>query len=186
MTSTMDDDSRDLHAARQGDHEAFGRIYDRHAPVVLSICRRRLGSDAEDATQETFVRAFRRLADLADAERLRPWLFAIARYVCLERLRASRRRHRHEELAMTQATTTHLPSDSTPADAATSEDLDRLGVALASLSEEEQLAIHLYYLDSDPVAAGASALGLSRSGYYKLLARARTRLQALMKEARTA
>ena len=87
---------------------------------------------------------------------------------------------------MTQATTTHLPSDSTPADAATSEDLDRLGVALASLSEEEQLAIHLYYLDSDPVAAGASALGLSRSGYYKLLARARTRLQALMKEARTA
>ncbi len=186
MTPTMDDDRRDLEAARSGDQEAFGRIYDRHAAVVLSICRRRLGRDAEDATQETFIRAYRRLDDLADSARLRPWLFAIARYVCMERHRSTRRRSHHEERAMTQAMTDRAPDPTTPEDAAHNEDLDRLTTALAHLAEDEQLAIHLYYLDADPVAAGADALGLSRSGYYKLLTRARNKLQALMKEARTA
>jgi DNA-directed RNA polymerase specialized sigma24 family protein len=48
------------------------------------------------------------------------------------------------------------------------------------LDDRERLAIHLHYLESDPVKAAASALGLSRSGYYKLLARARERLASLM------
>ena len=187
MTSSMDNDSRDLADARAGDHHAFGRLYDRHAPVVLSICRRRLAHDAEDAMQETFIRAYHRLEDLADADRLRPWLFAIARYVCLERHRAARRRAHHEEHAMNQSLATHPPATPhSPADIARSEELDRLGAALEHLTDEEQLAIHLYYLDSDPAAAAALTLGLSRSGFYKLLARARTRLQALMKEAKTA
>ena len=44
----------------------------------------------------------------------------------------------------------------------------------------ERLAIHLYYLDADPVGAATSALGLSRSGYYKLLSRAHGRLADLV------
>jgi RNA polymerase sigma factor (sigma-70 family) len=61
------------------------------------------------------------------------------------------------------------------------EQLDRLGAALDQLDDRERLAIHLYYLEADPVQAAASALGLSRSGYYKLLGRAREQLAALMK-----
>lgn len=62
------------------------------------------------------------------------------------------------------------------------ERLGRLGEALAELDEDERLAIHLYYLDRDPVAAARSALGLSRSAFYKLLARARERLAIRMRE----
>jgi RNA polymerase sigma-70 factor (ECF subfamily) len=50
------------------------------------------------------------------------------------------------------------------------------------LPERERLAIHLYYLEADPVTAAASALGLSRGGFYKLLARARQQLAVLMRE----
>ncbi|MHC4422114.1 MAG: RNA polymerase sigma factor [Planctomycetota bacterium] len=59
MTPVAGDDAADLGAARAGDDDAFGRIYDRHAPVVLSLCRRHAPAEAEDATQETFIRAYR-------------------------------------------------------------------------------------------------------------------------------
>ena len=63
------------------------------------------------------------------------------------------------------------------------EALDRLTVALDSLPDDERLAIHLYYLESDPAPAACAALNLSRSGFYKVLNRARERLALLMKEA---
>lgn len=73
-------DCHDLDAVRSGDLEAFGRIHDRHAPLVLSLCRRRgfggpSGSpaDAEDATQEVFIRAYRKLDTVEDCTRLRSW-----------------------------------------------------------------------------------------------------------------
>ena len=62
------------------------------------------------------------------------------------------------------------------------EQLDRLGAARDALPDDERLAIHMFYLEADPVAAASSALKLSRSGFYKLLARARTRLAASMRE----
>ncbi len=93
----MEADGEDLAAARAGDDEAFARIYDRHAAVVLSLCRRLSMSEADDATQETFIRAHRNLHKVEEPEKLRPWLYAVARRVCSERTRSARRRARHEE-----------------------------------------------------------------------------------------
>ncbi len=78
------------------------------------------------------------------------------------------------------------PPASNPADTAEkAEQLDRLTTALDTLPEDERLVIHLHYLDPDPPEAAASALGLSRSGYYKLLHRARGRLAGMLNEVRT-
>jgi RNA polymerase sigma-70 factor (ECF subfamily) len=195
-----DDDARDLAAAIGGDHTAFARLYDRHSAVVLSLCRRSTGGlgEAEDATQETFIRAFGMLDRLngsltsGDAARgsgggVRSWLYAIARRVCSERRRASFRRSKHEGLAMRNAAISlnHLPGGHDSPDAIGHDQLDRLTAALDRLDDRERLAIHLHYLDSDPLRAAESALGLSRSGYYKLLARAREKLAALMREVQT-
>ena len=75
----------------------------------------------------------------------------------------------------------------TPADAATLADqLGRLTAALDALPYKQRLAIHLYYLDADPIATASQALGLSRAGFYKLLAKARNRLAVLMSIGQTA
>lgn len=182
----VSDDSSDLDAHLQGDPRAFGRLYDRHAAVVLALCRTlipgRSVADAEDAAQETFLRAHRMLDRLTDPRGFRPWLYQIARLVCSERRRSTARRLKHEDHAMTLAKERErLTPPTHGADvAAKREALGRLGDALRSLSDAERLAIHLYYLDPDPVAAAQASLGLSRSGFYKLLARAREHLSILM------
>ncbi|MBN1345224.1 MAG: sigma-70 family RNA polymerase sigma factor [Phycisphaerae bacterium] len=183
----MTDDTCDLTAAAAGDGQAFARLYDRHAGVVLSLCRRRASSEAEaeDATQETFVRAFRMLDQLDRPAGFRRWLYAIARRVCAERHRAARRRAHHEEQAVISRIDLSPPAIAAAESVSQAEQLERLGLALDALADEERLAIHLYYLDADPVEAAASTLGLSRGGFYKLLARARRRLATLMGEVPT-
>ncbi len=183
--SSVGGDDSDLAAAKAGDDEAFARLYDRHAPVVLSVCRRHSLAEAQDATQETFIRAHRMLHKVESPQKLRSWLFAIARRVCSERSRSARRRARHEEqFALSETgpasgrTTTADPSECTER----SEELRRLSAAMDRLDDRERLAVHLYYLEADPVQAASAALRLSRSGYYKLLGRARERLAELMSE----
>lgn len=184
----MSDDSSDLAAHSRGDPLAFGRLYDRHAAVILALCRTlipgRSVADAEDATQETFLRAHRMLDRLTDTRGFRPWLYQIARLVCSERRRSVARRTKHEDHAMNLAQERErlTPPIHGAEIASKRESLQRLTVAMRSLADAERLAIHLYYLDPDPVAAAQASLGLSRSGFYKLLARAREHLALLMGE----
>jgi len=59
---------------------------------VLSVVRD--ASSAEDLTQETLLRAHRKLKSLDDVTRLVPWLYRIATNVCHDRFRRASRRHR--------------------------------------------------------------------------------------------
>ena len=115
----MPDEASDLTAAAAGDWEAFARLYDRHAGMVLSLCRRRSWSleEAEDATQETCLRAYPILGRLESVEALRAWLFRAATRVCSERRRAVQRRKRHEMSAASQRTEDHK-RQSTPSESA--------------------------------------------------------------------
>jgi RNA polymerase sigma factor (sigma-70 family) len=63
----------------------FETFYDEHAAEVLGVLRRRLGSDrAEDAFQETFLRALRAYDRLRHAEHLRAWVLTIAARVVID------------------------------------------------------------------------------------------------------
>jgi RNA polymerase sigma-70 factor (ECF subfamily) len=63
----------------------FETFYADHAGVVLALLRRRLGSDrAEDAFQETFLRALKAYERLAHAEHLRAWVLTIAERVAID------------------------------------------------------------------------------------------------------
>jgi RNA polymerase sigma factor (sigma-70 family) len=68
-------------------------IFERHAPAVRRFAGNllRAAPDADEATQETFARAHRRLSRLGDDERLRGWLLGIARIVALDMLALRRR-----------------------------------------------------------------------------------------------
>ena len=88
-----DSDEELLLRARAGDPEAFRVIFDREAPGVRRFLGDLLRDDAaaDEATQETFVRAHQRLSTLEQAGKLQGWLFGIARMVFFEQVRRKRR-----------------------------------------------------------------------------------------------
>src|SRR5881409_287565 len=68
----------------------FERFYLAHRDEVLGYLRRLLGQRAEDAWQETFLRALRAYGRLQHGKHLRAWVFTIATNVAMDELRAKR------------------------------------------------------------------------------------------------
>lgn len=67
--------------AREGNAEAFNTLVDRHLQAVYTFCLRYTGSkeDAQDAVQETFVKAWKNLRRFDIKKSFRTWCFAIAK-----------------------------------------------------------------------------------------------------------
>src|SRR5712672_2080656 len=85
-------DANLVHAARRGDKQGFVEIVARYQAMVCGIPLGILGDFAasEDAAQEAFLTAWRKIHELREAERLRGWLAQIARNAALGHLRRHR------------------------------------------------------------------------------------------------
>jgi len=76
----------------RGDQAAFGRLMHRYTGAVFNLAYRMLGNaqDAEDASQEIFLRAYTRLESFDRTRRFSTWLLSIASNYCIDRLRRRR------------------------------------------------------------------------------------------------
>ena len=82
-------DAVTLERLRRRDAEAFGRVVDAYQARVFGFVRRMVptGEDAEDVTQEVFLKAYRNLPGFDGRCSLRTWLFRIAHNLCIDRAR---------------------------------------------------------------------------------------------------
>lgn len=169
----MSDTAELVARAREGDHTAFATLYDRHARLIRAICYDATAhlASAEDLAQDVFLRAYQRIHQLRDGEKFVPWLCEITRRAGHDWRRRTRRDGMH--LARVHET-----------DRATPEEAPQIGElrdAIRELPEDERMALHLFYLEEQSAALARQVLGLSQSGFYKLLDRARDRAGSIMR-----
>jgi RNA polymerase sigma-70 factor (ECF subfamily) len=81
-----------LTRARAGDKAAFAGLVQAYQTAIYNLCYRMLGEagEAEDATQETFLRTYTQLHRYDPARPFKTWLFSIACHHCIDRLRKRR------------------------------------------------------------------------------------------------
>ena len=168
------DDAELVRAATAGDRGAFAAIYDRYADRLHDFCWSVLRDrdEAADATQDAFVVAAERLGQLRDPERLRPWLYAVARSQALRRVRARSRVAPEEEM-------TELPDPASgPEQAAERSDLRELvWNAAAGLSERDRALLDLHLRHGLEGAELGEAMGVEPGHAYVLLSRLRDQVE---------
>ena len=171
---TKPGDRKLIQAVFAGDKDAFADLYDRYAPLVRAICydSTRNLTDAQDLAQDVFMRAYEKLSRLRDPDRFGKWLVGIARLRCREwRRQRLRSRDRHVGLDDTELAIANPSND---------DRIERLREMITALPSKERLALHTFYLQGSSAENARRIMGLSRSGFYRVLDRARKRLQRLM------
>ena len=169
-------DSEVVAAIVAGDPDGLAEAYDRYASALYTYCRSLLHepADAADVVQDTFVIAASRLAALRDPQRLRPWLYAVARNEC-------RRRQRERAIAAPAAMDAVPEVTDESADVTGSAERAELRTLLRSavrgLGAGEQDLIELQLRQELDVAEIASVLGVTRNHAHALLSRARDQLE---------
>jgi RNA polymerase sigma factor (sigma-70 family) len=153
-----------------GDPAGLAAAYDTYAPGLYAYCRTLLSepADAADAVQDTYVIAAAKLDVLRDPDRLRPWLYAVARNECYRRLRA-------RGLSAPLDVAVEVTSDEPDVEVGPErEELRDLVVdALSGLNPSDREVIELnlrHALDGDDLA---DALGVSLNHAHALASRAR-------------
>jgi RNA polymerase sigma-70 factor (subfamily 1) len=179
-----------LEQARRGDQEALSRAFERYRRRLAVLIHFKLGgrdfAEAEDAVQETCLRAFRAI----DGFRYESpgsffrWLASIASHVVIDRARySSRARRGGEELPFRSESN---PAGPEPADTRTpsglyaqQEAVDRLLARLSALPDHYREAILMAKVEGLTTAEMAERLGKSRDEVAQLVFRAVQRFRAL-------
>jgi RNA polymerase sigma factor (sigma-70 family) len=169
-----------LPGLRPRSDRSFDRLYRNHAPEVYRYALAVLGNraDAEDATQTTFLNAFRAIERGERPEKARNWLIAIAHNVCRHRFRHARRRPWEVELDdLGAAWSLREPEETISA--------DQIRDALEALGHNQRTALVMRELEGRSYEEIAAALNVSTGAVETLLFRARRALREQLEGALT-
>lgn len=170
-----------IRLARQGDGFAWEALVRQHQEAVFRLSYLLLGDrdEAEDATQDTFLRALYALGRFDTDRPLRPWLLRIA-----TNLAHNRRRSAGRYLAALRRFFIAEPRSAATVESESFQNMEAqtLWQAVQRLSEADQQVIYLRYFLDLPVDEAAAALGVAPGTVKSRLSRALDRLHSLIQK----
>jgi RNA polymerase sigma-70 factor, ECF subfamily len=172
-------DSSVVQRVLAGDVEAFALLVDRHHARMARYAFHLLGSDAEaeEAVQDSFVRAYRSLATYKEQEQFGAWILRILVNRCRTRLARDKRREEVAAAWVREAEQAFEPSDHLAM-------RDELAVALAQLPDEQREAVVLRYADELGYDEISSITGAGISALKMRVKRGCQRLRAILEASR--
>ena len=183
----MNDELAWVLQAQQGNDEAFTKLVEEHQTHVYNLCYRMLGEPeaAEDAAQETFLRAYQNLHRYDRIRSFATWLLSIAAHYCIDRLRRRKLSMFSMDQENDDGTSFEIRDTASPdpeAESVKREDRDRLHVLLKDLDDTDRAAIILRYWHDYSEIEIADTLNLTVSAVKSRLHRARRALAGMWQE----
>jgi RNA polymerase sigma-70 factor (ECF subfamily) len=183
--ATAQSDEALVRRCRKDDHDAFAELVERYKHKVYWLVRRMTGhEDAEDLTQEVFLRAYRALPGFRPDGTFHTWLFTIARNLCISELRRRGRRPNEVSLDESGEEGVHwlLPGSGEDAEQQVRDkELSRVVWDLVEqLPEHYRTVLTLFYLDELRYEEIAEVVDMPLGTVKTHLHRARLRLRDLV------
>ena len=171
-----------LNQVQLGNQEAFTQLVETYQRPVYNLCYRMLGSsdEAEDASQETFLRVYKNIKRYDHKRPFSTWLLSIAAHHCIDQLR----KRRMVVISMDELPYID-PPDSTPGPEASfylKENQKRVEALLKSLNPHDRAAVVMYYWYDFSYEEIAHNLSLTVSAVKSRLHRARLTLAQTWQE----
>lgn len=169
--------------AKSGDSDAFAELLYLFQDPVYNLCYRMLGEsgEAEDASQETFLRVYRNLHRYDTNRPFKTWLLSIASNHCIDRLRKRRMQLVSLDDEPTAAALALRSKDPTPEQATAAGELSSyIQTLLLQLDEHYRLAVVYRYWYQYSYAEIAELMDTTESAIKSRLHRARKKLSELM------
>jgi RNA polymerase sigma factor (sigma-70 family) len=178
MQTAEFDDAGLVAESLDGNRDAFRRIVERYQTLISSLAYCATGnvSQSEDLAQETFVSAWKQLADLREPAKLRPWLCSITRFLISKEFRRQGREPVHA--AESLETDEWVSPEPLPPDQVISEEEKAiLWRSLERIPEIYREPLVLFYREHQSIEAVAQDLELSEDAVKQRLSRGRKLLQ---------
>src|SRR5512136_884243 len=158
-----------------GNRDAFRLIVERYQTLISSLAYCATGnvSRSEDLAQETFVSAWKQLAELREPVKLRPWLCSIARFLIGKEFRRQRREPAHAAESLEAVDEWASPEPLPPDRVISDEEKAILWRSLERLPEIYREPLVLFYREHQSIEAVAQDLGLSEDAVKQRLSRGR-------------
>jgi RNA polymerase sigma-70 factor (ECF subfamily) len=172
----------DVVLAKEGNRDAFRRLYEEHRERVFRTACRYSGSrqDAEDIMQESFIKAFSRIQtfDFSVSPNFSSWLLSICVYTALDHLRRRRRRKDASHISLADLSA-EIPAQGPSPDVTAARNLaaERIRETLRILSHRQRIMFDMRFTDHMDIRDIAGALGCSESNVKTQLSRAVTKLR---------
>lgn len=145
-----DDDSVLVDRARSGDRRCYEELVERHSAVVFRVAARIVGpDDAQDVSQDTFIRAYYRLDQYTGEGAFRSWLLQVTRSVALNSLR-KRREHPTEEIEVVAGADESVDARRPASALEQREQRERLELKVAGLSDNHREVLVLRDIEGLP------------------------------------
>jgi len=173
---TMDSSDADLVAqSLAGDRDAFGQIVARHQSLLCSLAYSATGSlsHSEDLAQETFVTAWKQLANLREPEKLRSWLCRISRNLTYDALRKHEREPSHRAESLEEIPESRSPEPLPTEQTISNEEQAILWRSLERIPEIYREPLVLFYREHQSIEAVAQKLELTEDAVKQRLSRGR-------------
>lgn len=169
----FDSEAQRVQQAQQGDAQAFTELLEAYQRPVYNLCYRMLGNaeDAEDAAQETFLRAYRSMKRYDNSRPFSTWLLSIAAHYCIDQIR----KRRHIVVSLEDLPVPDVPDPEPGMETRLSrkEEQVRVRALLDCLEPTDRAAVILYYWYDLSYEEICQSLSLSVSALKSRLHRAR-------------